>query len=900
MTLHFGLKFDDLVHQPNTDGATLGPKKSLALLETWLGLAGNVEDNEYLRVERYRQALKRYIKENKKAFFAASFAADPFSTANVLLQRRDELLMSGWDFKAENVAIPERLEAWAILETYLSELGNMPRGKADLIAEIMANLHLFQLPLTKVILYDAFDDMPYYWQRIFKVIENQGVVMENQAVENQRFGSLGTDLEALRQKIALNNAGKVDAKIDGSVLIVKAKRETDLAEWLAKVKLDNPRFRPLCLVPETNRALDAAFVMEGLPAFGIASSSSARPVLQLLKLAPTFLWKPLNPYRILEFLSLALKPLDDRLAQTIAQVMAEKPGMYSSLWGARLNAFWEGLDKKVSEGKNINVAEIKRQYEFWFDRRRYDATQRVPKSEVITIFEYLSKWAIDANMHKKTPSLLVLATQAEKIKEFLEELPERDLSNLELERIIRTIYSPSPVVLEEKQVDSLAHLHAEGAFAATQSSLVWWNFTDHSSTPALTFWRSDEIAFLAKANLFLETKEKENRVQLKHAQRPILATTQQILFLVPATINGKEAVEHPLMGYFHATFNKVSPLIFDLDNPSFSESEISSFFRLSPKEEIEKQEIKSTEFFIEIPDLANIKSTREYESLTSLEDLLYYPYKWAFKYKAKLSSSAILSIAKDTRLMGNLAHRAFELILRESFTTWTQLQVNQWVSANMPDIMFKEGATLLMYGKEQEREMFYNRLKYAVWSLISMINNNNWRVVATEQAMEGTFCESDIKGKADLILERGDGEYAIVDLKWSGITGRRNMLNNMEDLQLVMYAALLEQEQLPHTCYFIIDKGKMLSRNALAFREAEIVNKNNSDAREVHNIIYKRMEATYRWRKSQLEKGLIEVRTAATALELERHYEQADENLLDMLEMKLEDAKWDEFGVVVR
>ena len=900
MVLHFGLKFDDLVYQPDTDGATLGPKKLLSLLETWLCLAGNNEDNEYLRVERYRQALKKYLKEDSKAFFAASFAADAFSTANVMLQRRDELLLGGWNFKSNTAQLPERLGVWAKLETYLPELGNMPRGTADLIAEITAQLYLFKLPLTKVLLYDNFEDLPFHWQRIFNILKSQEIIIQNNTIEQQKIIDNDTDLDALRQKLHSNSIGKTIAKIDGSLLIVKAKRETDLAEWLAKIKLENPRFQPLCLVPETNRALDAAFGMEGLPAFGIASSSSARPVLQLLKLVTVFLWKPLNPYRILEFLSLSLKPLDDRLAQVIAQVMAEKPGMYSTLWGARLNQFWEGLEKKVSSGKNIDIQGIRRQYEFWFDRRRYDSTQRVPKNEAIAIFDYLSKWAIDTNSQKKTASLMALATQSEKIKEFLEELPERDLSNLELERIIRTIYKPSPVVLEEKQVNSLQHLHSEGAFAAGHERLVWWNFTDHSSTPSLTFWRREELDFLAKAEVFLESKEKENRIQLRHSQRPILATNKQILFLVPQTINGKDAVEHPLMGYLHATFESITPLIFDLDNPNFCESEISAFFRLPIKQSIEKQEIRGTEPFISIPELSNIQSLRDYETLTSLEDLLYYPYKWAFKYKAKLSASAILSIAKDSRLMGNLAHRAFELILRENFASWSQAQVNTWVSENMPDIMFKEGATLLMYGKEQEREMFYNRLRYAVWSLISMINNNNWHVVATEQAMDGTFCESNIKGKADLILERGEGEFAIVDLKWSGISSRKNALNNMEDLQLVMYAALLAQAQTPHTAYFIIDKGKMLSRNALAFKEAEVINKNNTNTNELHNQIYSRMEATYRWRKSQLERGMIEVRTATTAFELERYYEQTDENLLEMLEMKLDNAQWDEFGVVVQ
>lgn len=902
MTIHFGLQFDDLVYPATIKSHAFGPKKMLQLLSTWLGLVGDAEDNEYLRVVRYRQALRQYLQTNPEVFYAASFQADAFSTANVLLQRRDELLLTGFfSLSADKIQYPERLKVWRDIEATLLELGGLLRGQADMMMQILAQISDFKLFIDNFYCYDIFDNLPAFWQRTIHQLELKGVTIQYRNIESTEIEKTDTDLNVFRQKLYYNTTGSIEPKVDGSLLIVKAKRETELAEWFAKIKKEHADYQPLCLIPETNRALDAAFVMEGLPALGIASSSSARPVLQLLKLVTTFLWKPLDPHRILEFLSLALKPLDRRLAYTIAEIMAEKPGMYSQLWAARLGQFWESLHQRVKEGKSIDIQAIKDEYSFWFERRRYDISQRAPKGEIIAIFEYLAKWAVTAFANdKKTPSLLVLATQAEKIAELLEALPERDLSNLELERIVRTIHKPSPVFLEQKEVGSLDYIHYGGAFATKVSDMMWWNFTDHSTTPSMNFWRREEIDFLAEANCAVEPKTKENALLLAYAQRPVIATKGRLLLLVPETINGKEAVEHPLMGYLRATFTHISPFIFDLDAPDFDESRLKSFFRLPSKNIIATQDFNGASPFLHIENLADYKSRRDYESLTSLEDLLYYPYKWVFKYKAKLSASAILSISKDVRLMGNLAHRAFELMLTEQFTSWSQEQVNEWISATMPDIMFKEGATLLMYGKEQEREMFLNKLKYAAWSLISMINNNKWTVVATEQAMNGTFQGTELRGKADLILERSNGEYAIIDLKWSGITSRRNLLKNMEDLQLVMYADLMQQPQVPHTAYFIIDKGKMLARNLMAFKEAELVVSASSDAAEVHQAILEKMQHTYQWRRRQLDKGLIEVRTAETALELERIYDAEGEQLLQMLEMKQEDARYDDYGVIVR
>lgn len=901
ISLHFGLVFDENVHQNNEENWVLGPKRCFALFQDWLGLAGDEDDNEFLRVEKYRQVLNEYLEHNNTAFFKSSFQADAISTANVLLQRRDELKLAGFDFSIDE-NLPERLKTWAEIETLLKATDGLPRGMADIFEEIVAKIPTFNFPLKSIVLYDKFSELPFHWQRLFDLIveKNNAILIKENCIEDNCQTDEKSDLGIFKRKLYTNENQKYDAKLDGSIIIIKAKREYELLEWLAKIKLQNTDYQPLCLVPETNRALDAAFVLESLPAIGIASSSSARPVLQLLKLVTAFLWRPIDPHRILEFLSLPQKPIDDRLAIVIAQVMAEKPGLYSQLWGGRLNEFWLSLEQKVSEGKNIDIQAIKKQYEFWFDRRRYDISQRVPKNEVITIFDYLSKWAIESYSLKKTPSLLVLATQAEKISEFLTELKERELTYLELERIIRTIYKPSPVILEEKQVDSLYHIHREGAFAASTSQLVWLNFIDKGNSLSLNFWRKDELFYLEQKQVFLENKSKENRVVLTHLQRPILASEKQLILLIPSTINGKDTVEHPLMGYLHSTFNDINSLIFDLNDSNFCESDLNKFFQLPQKSLVHQSESTKPQIFIEIDELDQTQAVRAYESLTSLEDLLYYPYKWAFRYKAKLSNSAILSIAKDNRLMGNLAHRAFELMLREDFTKWSQQSVNQWINDTMPDVMFKEGATLLMYGKEQEREMFLNKLKYAAWSLISMINQNGWSVIATEQSIEGTFLETPIKAKADLILERSPNEYAIIDLKWSGITSRRNILNNLEDLQLVMYAELLQQSKLPQTAYFIIDKGKMIARNNNAFKEAEIANKTNSDASEIHDFILKRMKATYNWRKEQLKEGKIEVRTANTVLDLERYYEQSDVNLLDLLEMKQEDARFDTYGVLVR
>ncbi|MCC6460901.1 MAG: PD-(D/E)XK nuclease family protein, partial [Saprospiraceae bacterium] len=153
-----------------------------------------------------------------------------------------------------------------------------------------------------------------------------------------------------------------------------------------------------------------------------------------------------------------------------------------------------------------------------------------------------------------------------------------------------------------------------------------------------------------------------------------------------------------------------------------------------------------------------------------------------------------------------------------------------------------------------------------------------------------------VRGKADLVLRRGESEWAIVDLKWSGARRRREMIRNGEDLQLILYAKLLPPpENWAHTAYFILEDGKMIARNKAAFSNAIDAGgvENHSD---MCDRIFERMERTFAWRMDQVEKGVVELRTARTASELEALYA---EELLDLLEMKTEDARWDDYRTLL-
>ncbi|MFK7771922.1 MAG: PD-(D/E)XK nuclease family protein [Saprospiraceae bacterium] len=909
MTIYFGLQLDDLVFPKSetTIGNTtyLGKQGLLHCLELHLGLSGHPNNNEHLRIEQYRQALQINLRNQTDAFYKTSFEADQFATSTTLLLMRDELLLEGWNFES-NSTTPQRLKTISAIENIFNNPENdlaLSPGFSDRFQEIVLALDTHSQPFTHIFLNESLNFLPQYFQVLLKKLEEKGAILENsKELKTSDQSDLSTFQKVLKKELSISK--KHTLKNDGSILLIKSKRETHAAAWLASFFLKNKNFQPLCLIPEKSRALDNAFIQEGLPSLGILSASLARPSLQILKLVTTFLWQPIDPYKILEFVSLSVKPLADDLALEIARVMAQTPGINSDRWHAMTAQYFKDLEEKGKEDSSIDVREIKNQYDFWFGRTRYRIDQKVPKEEAIVIFNYLENWASQAfkDSNDKNTSMQVLSSQATRVKDLLMALPDSEthLTNLELERIVRTIYEPSPIQFRDTEVGNFPFVHQSSAILDNVNELLWWNFSSNEPDHFFSRWYQSELDFLAKNKIHLMSPEDKNRLLIWQRGRPILRTQKRLILVMPEMVDGSPVFPHPLHDVLEATFENMEIITFDVDTEKGKEA-VQKHFETPQKITLEKQKFGRPKPFINIqnpdrllPDYEE-GSDRNFETFTSLESLFYYPYQWVFRHKIKLHKSSILSIVRDTTMMGNLSHRFFELLFREDLQGWNKRQVEQWIDEKSNTLLAREGAVMLMYGRGPERISFLNKIKYASWSLVSMIQKNGWKVQESEMDLQGQFNDIDIRAKADLVLEKGD-EKLVIDLKWRGATRRKMMIKNEEDLQLVMYSKLLTADETwAHTAYFILEEGKMIARNSLAINEVEAVAP-DSDHININQSILEKMEKTYNWRLTQLKRGQIEVRTEHTKLDLEEAYSG---ELFDLLEMKDGGAFFDDYRTLI-
>lgn len=884
MILHFGHQFDAIVYASSTSREGewyLGPAKMLQWLEARLGLKGYRNNTAYLRIELYRQALAQYQLQSE-AFYRASFEADRFATSETLLHWRDELLQAGWDFTTPP-GTPERLAVMAGVEELFKrklldpEQGIEATGVSDRYELVLNHLNFMDIPLNKIRLYEPLSLQLPVIQRLMTMFLAKGI-----AVEEVSFSSQAAPNTPLGKWMSGSGNGA------GKLAILKARRDSDAAIFLAQLLRENPSYRPTFLVPEMNLLLEQNLLQEGFAPMGIQSASLARPSLQVLKLAPAFLWEPVDVFKLMEFVTLPVKPLDPGLSIEIARVLAEKPGLFSDTWFAAVFGYLE---------QDQVVEETKEQYAFWFDRKRYPLESTAPKKEAEGIYAYLQQWAIrhfEATGSSNT-SLLVLAEQARRIKELLETLPEQRISFLELERIVRTIYEPSPMLLAEPEPGSMPYFHHPGAIAEPVDDLVWWNCVYENITPPPDKWQKEERSFLAKCGVFPETPKQQSQRQQLTLIRPLQQTKNSLLIVIPEQSDGSET-ELPLVwSDLEASFGAEMPqLVYDLKKAS-DRDRLNNWLKVPESLAVPFRSSFRPQPQIQISYPEELLSG-SHESPTQLESLFYYPHRWFFRQKLLMYRSSLLSVTRDNTLLGSLAHRFFENLMTRDLSHLDRKFLQEWVQEEARTLLPREGATLLLYGREPERMAFLQKVTNAAWNLISHLRNNDWEVLGAEVPLEGRFLTMPIKGKADLVLKRGD-ERAIVDLKWSGTRYRLELIQNEEDLQLVLYAKMLSPaDKWPHTAYFILEEGKMIARNNLAFKDAIVAGASGDNHETVANRILEKMEKTYLWRLQQLKSGRLEIRTARTAIELENMYEG---QLFELLEMKQEDANWDDYRTLL-
>lgn len=833
-----------------------GPLGLLQLLEGRLGLAGNWE-SEPFRIEIYRQRLM--AADNGERFFSKSLKVDSPAVASALLSWRDELVLGGWDFSTGN-GIPTRLADLAAVEV-LSQPASVPYGFADRLRGVIAALPLDQFDIKRIQLLENSTYWGPGWEALFTKLKQSGVIIEDNApMSASAPGDLGL------AQAALCKGGKKTATGDGSLVILQTSSDSEAADllgaWLADTK-DSDR---LLVIPPGDRTLERVFDQYGMPSLGLSSYSSLRPILQVLPLACELLWDPIDPYRLLEFLSLPNTPIKRWVARRLSEALAAAPGIGGRPWQAALAEIQNTI---VSGAYGTQTwSDIETSIKTWVACKRYSPAKGIPKAELSAVAKRIAQWAAgqSSGVLKQTgvenEQFNALSAQASHLSRIIDSIPENTVGKPQLHRILHIIQGQGQALGAETAAGHTTWIHAPGALTAPAQEIIWSGFTGfHAPVFRRSPWLISEKEYLSSKGVLLPEPKKYLEAASVADERAVLGAVKRLILVAPEREAGSDTTMHPLYDRLSVIFgDSIRNLCVTGDEWLKGKSMLPPLKTCT----LSSRNLPLVSRYWKLTDKAI--PPRATESYSSLNLLFETPFKWVLNYHAKLRSVPIQSIGGQKKLMGNVTHRVFEQLFTtgEDCIAWKEMQVEARVEQLLNELFTKEAAAFLLPRFITEKQSLMRKIKKAAWIMATHIRENGWKVEGTEYATNGFLGKQPTEGNIDLVLIK-PGSKAIVDLKWSRSKYHYQSLTENRALQLVLYAHMLDNKTLPHIAYFSLPESVLLAPDRQAFKNARL---SPLPPGETLELLLDKMEKTYLFRLAQLSQGLIEVPVEGTLPDL--------------------------------
>lgn len=865
LTIRFGLDFDGYrspVSATVCGQVTLGPLGLLDQLETRLGLRAP-PSGAMLRVTRYLQCLRQA--DTGERFYSRSLAVDPMTVARTLLLWRDAWLEAGWDGTADSGDAP-RVRDLAAVEAHTGPL--LPAGVADRLRLVAERLETVRLPLTLELL-DPLDDFSILWQRILLRLGALSPAEPTHCAQGD------TDLARLQRGLLTDE--KFQFSGDGSVLLLRARDNQLLGRALTRIGHGGLPADSCCgealptqVVSDHSLAdFDRTAWGEDLPLPGCSDASAWRPPLQVLPLALSLFWDPLDPYRLLEFLTHPVCPIPAYARRKLAEVVAEAPGLGGKPWRDALDKLClEAVER--AEGDPAAGKELRECIALWCDLPRHDPREGALLTLAAEHCARLSRWmSARAEVDGTAPELRALfraaASQAREAQLCLDDWRggEERISRLQLERLLEDVTAVgTPLPDHDAEVGSLPVLRAPGAAIEPAARLVWWDFTEPQLPSRLPWSRREQASLERHGARFIPAERRFDSLRRRWL-RPILAAEKQLVLLRPERRAGEPARLHPLGNLIEALVGKSLPII-DLDRELAGE--FGSLRLALPLEEQPPAVLPPPRRWWRFAD-GELLGGREEESFSSLEAFLFSPYQWLLKYKARLRGGALSHIADGNRLKGTLFHRLVELLLTDPAQDWRTLddEALARVTAMHLDRLFaEEGAVFLLPGQRREKQALHDIACRSVSGLVRQLRAA--KVVGTrlEEETSGHFTGGRLAGTIDLLVANDQGREAVIDLKWGGGKYRIAELKENRALQLALYAWLRKKEgRWPAQAYYILSESRFLAQNRDYFPQATICPPADENAHA--GTLWLEFEKAWRWRREQFDRGLVEVTVTGTS-----------------------------------
>lgn len=316
------------------------------------------------------------------------------------------------------------------------------------------------------------------------------------------------------------------------------------------------------------------------------------------------------------------------------------------------------------------------------------------------------------------------------------------------------------------------------------------------------FFTDSELAHIKEtAGLSLFTRKQRLDRNLEVFRRQLCVASDSIDFLVPARDGfGQRMQASPGLSLVGRCLGQVKPEALIEDVRSASSSQLPCHHRVvKPAPNLGQPNLPSTGELRLGTDLFQLrldeKGRPATQSPSRLEKLIVSPLAWLMdELGAKERIWAPEDV--DPLVLGSVIHGVLERIFLPKQVPPSTDDIKRHLPKALNEAITKEAPFLSGSGWTIERAGLLHEAERACRAWSDFLHANNARVIENEIDLAGTAFGLRLFGRADCILQTENGQFVIVDHKRSGSARRREQMRKGWDLQVALYAAMLQSPEI--------------------------------------------------------------------------------------------------------